>query len=192
MVRRHAGTGAFRGAHVFPGGRVDAEDVADEEWCDGVEQARRQLPDLPPAEAVAFHVCAARELFEEAGRPAGPRLIGVRSCRSPIQWTADGSGHTGTMSTRITVRCARFPNARALRLALDPLTIYRALGHAARRRPAVRHPLLRNAGASVADRGTRRDRDDRGRMDNGGRRPRRCRKRRHRCCRRQHGSLFGN
>ena len=68
MVRRHAGT-AFRGAHVFPGGRLDAgdRDAADERWCDGVGHAERQLPELPPAEARAFHVAAARELFEEAG-----------------------------------------------------------------------------------------------------------------------------
>ena len=28
MVRRHEGVGSFRGAHVFPGGRVDDEDHA--------------------------------------------------------------------------------------------------------------------------------------------------------------------
>ena len=46
MVRRHEGSGAFRGAHVFPGGRVDPDDAADSGWCDGVDKARRQLPDL--------------------------------------------------------------------------------------------------------------------------------------------------
>ena len=67
MVRRHAGTGAFRGAHVFPGGRVDAGDVGGRRMVRRRRQARRQLPICPQQEAVAFHVCAARELFEEAG-----------------------------------------------------------------------------------------------------------------------------
>lgn len=68
LVRRHEGTAFMGGAHVFPGGRVDRADgsAADAAWCDGVEHARR-LPSLAPAESVAFHVAAARELFEEAG-----------------------------------------------------------------------------------------------------------------------------
>jgi len=55
------------GAHVFPGGRVDASDrESDDGWCDGLGHAVRQLNGLP-AEAAAYHVAAARELFEEAG-----------------------------------------------------------------------------------------------------------------------------
>ena len=68
MVRRHEDTAFMGGAHVFPGGRVDAADGdADDSWCDGIGHATRQLDGLPPAEAVAYHVAAARELFEEAG-----------------------------------------------------------------------------------------------------------------------------
>ena len=68
MVRRHEATAFMGGAHVFPGGRVDASDRAgDASWCDGIEHAVRQLPDMDGAEAVAYHVAAARELFEEAG-----------------------------------------------------------------------------------------------------------------------------
>ena len=67
MMRRHGQIGAFPGAHVFPGGRVDVEDAADEKWCDGLAHAARQLPDLDSQVAVAFHLAAARELFEEAG-----------------------------------------------------------------------------------------------------------------------------
>ena len=68
MVRRHEGTAFMGGAHVFPGGRVDPTDGdADADWCDGIAHAARQLDGLPPAEAVAYHVAAARELFEEAG-----------------------------------------------------------------------------------------------------------------------------
>ena len=69
MVRRHDAHPAFSGAHVFPGGRVDPadRDTADADWCDGLEPAARQLADLAPAEAIAYHVAAARELFEETG-----------------------------------------------------------------------------------------------------------------------------
>jgi 8-oxo-dGTP pyrophosphatase MutT (NUDIX family) len=68
LVRRHEGTAFMGGAYVFPGGRVDAGDrsVADETWCDGLVQARR-LGTLAAGDAVAFHIAAARELFEEAG-----------------------------------------------------------------------------------------------------------------------------
>src|SRR5690349_18603356 len=68
MVRRHHAVAFMAGAHVFPGGRVDEADrAADESWCDGVEHARDQLRDLPPVDALSFHIAAARELFEEAG-----------------------------------------------------------------------------------------------------------------------------
>src|SRR5712691_6478811 len=40
MVRRHEDTAFMGGAHVFPGGRVDAADhEGDEAWCDGVAPA---------------------------------------------------------------------------------------------------------------------------------------------------------
>ena len=59
------------GAHVFPGGRVDEADYVDPtvdgSCCDGVEHAARQLPGIEPRLALAHHVAAVRELFEEAG-----------------------------------------------------------------------------------------------------------------------------
>jgi 8-oxo-dGTP pyrophosphatase MutT (NUDIX family) len=68
MVRRHEGTAFMGGAHVFPGGRVDAADYgADEAWCDGIPEAVQQLDGLPRVDALAYHVAASRELFEEAG-----------------------------------------------------------------------------------------------------------------------------
>src|SRR5690348_563781 len=69
LVRRHEGTAFMGGAHVFPGGRVDEadRDVAEPSWCDGVDVAMHQLDLLPAVDAVAFHVAAIRELFEEAG-----------------------------------------------------------------------------------------------------------------------------
>jgi 8-oxo-dGTP pyrophosphatase MutT (NUDIX family) len=68
MVRRHEGTAFMGGAHVFPGGRVDAADHGGSEaWCDGIAHAVQQIAGLPAGEALAYHVAAARELFEEAG-----------------------------------------------------------------------------------------------------------------------------
>jgi 8-oxo-dGTP pyrophosphatase MutT (NUDIX family) len=69
MVRRHQGTAFMGGAHVFPGGRVDAGDrgAADPSWCDGIDAAAAQLGDLAAGDAVAFHLAGLRELFEEAG-----------------------------------------------------------------------------------------------------------------------------
>ena len=68
------------GACVFPGGRVDETDgSADDTWCDGLDRARAHWPDLEPAEAIAYHVAAMRELFEEAGvllaRDASGRFV---------------------------------------------------------------------------------------------------------------------
>src|SRR5258708_35397681 len=68
MVRRHEDAAFMGGAHVFPGGRVDAADCdGNDQWCDGIAHAEAQLKGLPTADAVAYHVAAARELFEEAG-----------------------------------------------------------------------------------------------------------------------------
>jgi 8-oxo-dGTP pyrophosphatase MutT (NUDIX family) len=69
LLRRPAG-GAFAGAHVFPGGRVDEAD-RDPGWtaqCDGVEQlVDRLAAHLAPADARAHAVAAVREVFEESG-----------------------------------------------------------------------------------------------------------------------------
>src|ERR1700687_520723 len=52
LVRRHEGTPFMGGAHVFPGGRVDAVDGdAGDSWCDGIAHATRQLDGLQPAAA---------------------------------------------------------------------------------------------------------------------------------------------
>jgi 8-oxo-dGTP pyrophosphatase MutT (NUDIX family) len=123
MVRRHEQTGAFRGAHVFPGGRVDEGDRADPSWCDGVDHARHQLRDLPPADAVAFHVAAARELFEEVGvllaRDRSERFVALAAGddhRRFAQHRRDIHAHQQALG-EITAR-------EGLRLALDALTLY--------------------------------------------------------------------
>jgi 8-oxo-dGTP pyrophosphatase MutT (NUDIX family) len=68
LVRRNAKVAFMAGAHVFPGGRVDAGDsLADpSSCCDGMA-ALPQFADLSVAEEVSYRVAAIRELIEEAG-----------------------------------------------------------------------------------------------------------------------------
>lgn len=102
------------GAHVFPGGRVDAADRLDEpeRICDGVAGAVARMPDLAHADAVAHYVAAIRELFEEAGvllaRPADAHRL--RGFRHDLE-----SGAT-TMK--------EFAERERLRLALDELAVF--------------------------------------------------------------------
>jgi 8-oxo-dGTP pyrophosphatase MutT (NUDIX family) len=118
MVRRHEGTAFMGGAYVFPGGRVDAgdRDVADSSWCDGVAAAAAQLGGLPAAGAIAFHVAALRELFEEAGvllaRDATGGFVSGVNTRF-TQYRADV--HTGARSMRDVIE------REHARLALDAL-----------------------------------------------------------------------
>jgi 8-oxo-dGTP pyrophosphatase MutT (NUDIX family) len=123
MVRRHERTGAFRGAHVFPGGRVDRDDSADASWCDGVDHAIGQLNDLAPAEALAYHVAAARELFEEAG------VLLARDRSGSIVSLASSGEHERFRQHRLAVHAhhqslREVAAAEHLRLALDALTLY--------------------------------------------------------------------
>jgi 8-oxo-dGTP pyrophosphatase MutT (NUDIX family) len=124
MVRRHTGT-AFRGAHVFPGGRVDAADqeLATARWCDGLDHADRQLPDLPAAEARAYHLAAVRELFEEAGvllaRPAPGRFISLADAAAQARFTQyRASVHAGADALRA------IAEREEIRLALDALVLF--------------------------------------------------------------------
>jgi 8-oxo-dGTP pyrophosphatase MutT (NUDIX family) len=123
MVRRHAGT-AFRGAHVFPGGRVDLSDGdADSRWCDGLDHAARQLSDLTPSEAVAFHVAAVRELFEEAG------VLLARGLAGGYVSLADGEAQHRFAEYRGAVHAGgrtlrSIAEDEALRVALDALCLF--------------------------------------------------------------------
>jgi 8-oxo-dGTP pyrophosphatase MutT (NUDIX family) len=124
MVRRHEATAFMGGAHVFPGGRVDAADHgADEGWCDGIAHAARQLGGLPPAEAAAYHVAAARELFEEAG------VLLARDARGEFVSLGGGADHERFKQDRKDVHAVR-ATLRAvlerehLRLALDALVLF--------------------------------------------------------------------
>ena len=112
LVRRHEGTAFMGGAHVFPGGRVDAGDHnGDVSWCDGVDWAASQLSDLDREQAIAYHVAAARELFEEAGV-----LLARTATRDHfVQDRVDV--HKGRATLRAVVE------REGLRLALDSLVL---------------------------------------------------------------------
>jgi 8-oxo-dGTP pyrophosphatase MutT (NUDIX family) len=69
LVRRHQAIAFMGGAHVFPGGRLEDSD-REAAWLslsDGVTPAVARMPDEDAQVALAFHVAAARETFEEAG-----------------------------------------------------------------------------------------------------------------------------
>jgi 8-oxo-dGTP pyrophosphatase MutT (NUDIX family) len=121
MVRRHEGTAFMAGAHVFPGGAVDALDHdADDSWCDGLAQAVQQVSGLTGDEAVAHHVAAARELFEEAG------VLLARNAEGAFLSLADRDAHqrfaryrSGVHSGELRLRTIL--EREQLRLALDAL-----------------------------------------------------------------------
>jgi 8-oxo-dGTP pyrophosphatase MutT (NUDIX family) len=107
---------------VFPGGRVEEadRDVADPSWCDSLDAVVSQMPDVAPVEAIAFHVAAARELFEEAGvllaRDGAGRFVslaGVEDQARLTRYRADV--HVGARALRNVVE------REHLRLALDAL-----------------------------------------------------------------------
>ena len=124
MVRRHEGTAFMGGAHVFPGGRVDAADRdADDTWCDGLEHAARQLESLPSADALAYHVAAARELFEEAGvllaRHPGGDYVSLAGAEDHERLKQDRERvHEGQRTLRSVIE------REGLRLALDALVLF--------------------------------------------------------------------
>lgn len=121
MVRRHHAVAFMAGAHVFPGGRVDAGDhQATAQWCDGIDAARKALKGVPAADAVAFHLAAARELFEEAG------VLLARSNAGEFVALAGGADHARFKAYRAEVHSGRrtlreIVQGERLRLALDTL-----------------------------------------------------------------------
>jgi 8-oxo-dGTP pyrophosphatase MutT (NUDIX family) len=121
MVRRHDRARFMAGAHVFPGGGVDPTDFAEPgaAWLNRADAASAHFPELPARDAVAFHIAAIRELFEEAG-------VLLTHDDGPVGAT---SGPGGLMLDRlradVNARHASFPalvaNA-ALRLDVEALT----------------------------------------------------------------------
>lgn len=73
LLRRHTASAVLGGAHVFPGGKLDSEDMQSP-WhrqLDAAEQSRLHAalaePDLNPAQALGLYVAAVREMQEECG-----------------------------------------------------------------------------------------------------------------------------
>jgi 8-oxo-dGTP pyrophosphatase MutT (NUDIX family) len=70
LQRRHAQSEVLGGAHVFPGGKADPQDLA---WADRLDTPVERLhallgePELEATAAAALYVTAIRELFEETG-----------------------------------------------------------------------------------------------------------------------------
>ncbi len=124
MVRRHEGTAFMGGAHVFPGGRVDAADAdGNDSWSDGIAHAAQQLDGLPATEAIAYHVAAARELFEEAGvllaRQPNGDFVSLAGAADHDRLKADRPRvHGGETSLRAVIE------REHLRLALDALVLF--------------------------------------------------------------------
>lgn len=66
MVER-PGAGVFSGLHVFPGGKVDGQDVPMEDLCEGLDDAEASRRLGMTSGGVAYWAAAIRESFEEAG-----------------------------------------------------------------------------------------------------------------------------
>ena len=69
LVRRSDSIAFMGGAHVFPGGRVDAADHLDDVGAiaTGADAVTERMNDIPASDAIAQHIAGIRELFEEAG-----------------------------------------------------------------------------------------------------------------------------
>jgi len=117
LVRRSDSIAFMGGAHVFPGGRVDATDRLDdiEATSDGMTAAVARMSDVPADVAVAHHVAALRELFEEAGVLLA-RPLTARS-------TSQLERHRRELLAG-TVAFADIIRAERLRLALDELAYF--------------------------------------------------------------------
>jgi 8-oxo-dGTP pyrophosphatase MutT (NUDIX family) len=77
LVRRHENVRFMAGAHVFPGGSVDpGDEPADvKDLTDRLAPAIARMNGMTPAQAIALHVAAARELFEESGVHVEPHEL---------------------------------------------------------------------------------------------------------------------
>jgi 8-oxo-dGTP pyrophosphatase MutT (NUDIX family) len=70
LLRRHGQSDVLGGAYVFPGGKVDPEDM---DWVGRLDRPAADLhallgePELAPEEAAGLFVTAIREAFEETG-----------------------------------------------------------------------------------------------------------------------------
>ena len=90
MLERHLNSDFAGGAYVFPGGTIDDRDTdpAAAAFFDGPAAAdAAALVDARPDRALAFHLCAIRETFEEAG------ILLARREGTPVRLTDDAERH---------------------------------------------------------------------------------------------------
>lgn len=100
MMRRHVNSGVLGGAHVFPGGKVDAADRSAGEamWDASPDACRVALnePELDPDMAMGLYAAALRETFEECGlvlgAPATAQADVVAKIRALMEEGADFVG----------------------------------------------------------------------------------------------------
>ena len=78
MMRRHGNSSVLGGAHVFPGGKLDPQDVqVDPALLDKPPARLRDAlgePDLDEPLAAGLHIAALRETLEECGLLLGDRI----------------------------------------------------------------------------------------------------------------------
>ena len=124
LVRRSDSIAFMGGAHVFPGGRVDAADRIDGTRVaidDGAEAAAARMPDVSAEDAIAHYVAALRELFEEAG------VLLARQNGRIVTIDGDSSDRFAAHRHNLlagTTSFADIVGAEGLRLALDELTYF--------------------------------------------------------------------
>jgi 8-oxo-dGTP pyrophosphatase MutT (NUDIX family) len=98
LLKRHRLSGSWPGAYVFPGGKLDLEDMA---WLDRLDRPADELqralrdPSLSTT-AAALYVTAIREVFEEArvlfaplGSAKGARLLDAMRAGYPFAQVMD-------------------------------------------------------------------------------------------------------
>lgn len=83
LIHRPATMAFGPGLHVFPGGRVDPEDADGGSDSVAAAAARALGDNIPPAEALAVHRAAIRELREEVG----VTLAGIKHLVPIAHWT---------------------------------------------------------------------------------------------------------
>jgi len=126
MVRRHAKSAVAPSAYVFPGGTIRDDDldlmVDDRDALARAISARSDTR-VEPDQAAALYVCAARELFEEAGvllaRSAGGAFVSLAGADDHARFKdARHHVHDGKTTLRAIVE------REHLRLALDALVLF--------------------------------------------------------------------
>jgi len=111
------------GAHVFPGGRVDESDHLEDaaQVCDGIDAAGDRMRDLSPQDALAHHVAAIRELFEEA------EILLARRDAAIVGIDADASTRFSGYRQQLvggTISLLEMASRERLRFALDELAYF--------------------------------------------------------------------